>query len=154
MLLTYLIFVNNFYTNIYKQVNNLTLNCMPIVSVSLNKTILHDIDKLQQLMGYSGRSEIIRSGVRLLISENKENEQLIGDINAILIVIHTQDAENVVSDIKHHYEDVTATQIHSHLKNDKCLELFIVEGQASRIKKMMGEFRTSRKMDLVKLIIA
>ena len=127
---------------------------MTIISVSLNNTILQEIDKLQKNMGYSGRSEVIRSGIRLLISENKENEQLTGDINAILLVIHSQDVENAVSDIKHHYEDVTTTQIHSHLKKNKCLELFIIEGPAERIKQMMGDFRTSRKMDLVKLFVA
>jgi CopG family nickel-responsive transcriptional regulator len=127
---------------------------MPIVSVSLNKIILQEIDRLQKNMGYSGRSEVIRSGLRLLISENKENEKLIGEINAILLVIHSQDAENTVSDIKHLYEDVTTTQIHSHLKKNKCLELFIVEGEAARIKQMMGDFLISRKMDLVKLLVA
>ena len=127
---------------------------MAIVSVSLNNTILQEIDRLQHEMGYSGRSEVMRSAVRLLISENKENEALNGDINAILLVIHSQDAENIVSTIKHQYEDVTTTQIHSHLKKNKCLELFIVEGDAERIKKMMGDFRTSRKMDMVKLIVA
>ena len=127
---------------------------MAIVSVSLNKTILQEIDHLQHHMGYSGRSEVMRAGIRLLIAENKENEALTGDINAILLVIHSQEAENTVSDIKHHYEDVTTTQIHSHLKKNKCLELFIVEGDAARIKKMMENFRTSRKMDLVKLLVA
>ena len=127
---------------------------MSIVSVSLNNTILKEIDNLQHNMGYSSRSEVIRSAVRLLISENKENEKLTGDINAILLVIHTQEVENTVTLIKHQYEDVTTTQIHSHLKKNKCLELFIIEGPASRIKKMMGDFRTSRKMDLVKLLVA
>ena len=127
---------------------------MPIVSVSLNKTILEEIDRLQKNMGYSGRSEVLRSGIRLLIAESKENEKLTGEINAILLIIHSQDAENTVSDIKHHYEDVTTTQIHSHLKKNKCLELFIVEGQAERIKKMMEDFRISRKMDLVQLLVS
>jgi metal-responsive CopG/Arc/MetJ family transcriptional regulator len=34
------------------------------------------------------------------------------------------------------------------------LELFIVEGEAARIKQMMGDFLISRKMDLVKLLVA
>ena len=127
---------------------------MPIISISLNDTILEEIDKIQHTMGYTGRSEVIRSGIRLLISENNEHETFTGEINAILLVIHSQDAESTVSNIKHHYEDVTTTQIHSHLKKNKCLELFIVEGESSRIKQMMGDFRTSRKMDLVKLLVA
>ena len=67
--------------------------------------------------------------------------------------IHNHDAENTVSEIKHKFEEVTTTQIHSHLKNNKCLEIFVLEGKSDRIKEMMRQFQTNRKMDLVKLII-
>ena len=40
---------------------------MTIVSVSLNEDILHEMDKLQKALGFSGRSEIIRAGIRNLL---------------------------------------------------------------------------------------
>ena len=126
---------------------------MVIVSISLNDKILEEIDRIQNDYGYSGRSEVIRAGTRLLISENKENEKLFGEINAILLLVHSQDAENIVSDIKHNYEDVTTTQIHSHLRR-KCLEIFVLDGNAEKIKEMVREYQINRKMDYVKLIVA
>ena len=36
---------------------------MTIVSISLNKEILEEIDKLQNTLGFSGRSEIVRAGM-------------------------------------------------------------------------------------------
>ena len=126
---------------------------MTIISVSLNDTILQEIDRIQQEHGYSGRSEVIRAGTRLLISEYKDTEKLSGKINSILLLIHSHDAENTVSEIKHKFEDVITTQIHSHLKNNKCLEIFVLEGESDRIKEMMRQFQTNRKMDLAKLIV-
>lgn len=126
---------------------------MSIVSISLNDIILQEIDKIQKNHGYSGRSEVIRSGLRLLISEYKDTEKISGSINSILLLIHSHDTENIVSDIKHRFEDVTKTQIHNHMEKNKCLEIFVLEGDSERIKEMFKQFQTNRKMDLVKLII-
>jgi CopG family nickel-responsive transcriptional regulator len=39
-------------------------NILTIVSIPLNKEILQQIDKLQNALGFSGRSEIVRAGIR------------------------------------------------------------------------------------------
>lgn len=126
---------------------------MTITSISLNENMLKDIEKIQNEYGYSARSEVIRAGVRLLISENKDTDKLSGDINSILLVIHHHDAENEVSNIKHDYKDITKTQIHSHFEKEKCLEIFVLQGKAERIKEMHRLFSTNKKMDIVKLIV-
>ncbi|EMR75504.1 putative transcriptional regulator with CopG/Arc/MetJ DNA-binding domain and metal-binding domain [Thermoplasmatales archaeon SCGC AB-540-F20] len=127
---------------------------MVIVSISLNDKILKEIDRIQRELGFSGRSEVIRAGARMLISESKEKEGLTGKINSALLLIHSQEAEDAVTEIKHRFEDITKTQIHSHLKENKCLEIFVLDGDADRIKEMVRLFQTSRKMEYVKLIIA
>lgn len=124
-----------------------------IISISLNEDLLKEIDKIQRELGFSGRSEVIRSGIRMLIAENKEREKLTGKINSILLLIHEQKAEDVVTEIKHEFEDIIKTQIHSHLKNDKCLEIFILEGDAYRIKQFVKLFQINKKMMYVKLIV-
>lgn len=127
---------------------------MVIVSISLNKKILEEIDNIQMEYGYSGRSEVIRAGARLLISENMEKDELSGKINSLLLLIHNKKVENIISDIKHRYEDITKTQIHSHLQGDKCLDIFILEGDADKILAMFRNFQVNGKMDYMKLINA
>ena len=126
---------------------------MTIISLSLNDNILKDIERIQNDQGYSGRSEVIRAAVRLLISESKDTEKLLGEINSLLLVIHHHDSENAVSEIKHDFKDITKTQIHSHFEQEKCLEIFVLQGKAERIKEMHRLFNTNKKMDLVKLIV-
>ena len=45
---------------------------MPIISISLNDEILSEIDKIQKSMGFSGKSEIIRAGIRIYFQKKKQ----------------------------------------------------------------------------------
>jgi len=126
---------------------------MPIISISLNEEILEEIDRIQKDLGFSGRSELIRTAVRMLISDSKEREKMAGEINLTLLLIHNQRAEDALTEIKHKFEDIAKIQIHSHLREDKCLEIFILEGDADRIKEMVGSLQTSKKMDYIKSIV-
>lgn len=126
---------------------------MPIVSISLNEKLLSEIDNIKDEIGFSGRSEVIRASARMLIADNKEKRDLNGEINSILVLIHNQEVEDKVTEIKHDFEDIINTQIHSHLKENKCMEIFILDGSADRIKELAKMFQISRKLDYVKLIV-
>ncbi len=127
---------------------------MAIISISMSDDMLREIDKLKNELGFSARSELLRAGARMLIADRREKAHLEGRINAILMLIHTQNVEDIVTDLKHRFEDITNTQIHSHIREGKCLEIFILEGDAERIKEMVHLFQTCGKMDYVKLIVA
>lgn len=126
---------------------------MPIVSISLNDEILSEIDKLQKSMGFSGRSEIIRAGIRNLIAEEKQRSNLSGLIHAILMVIHNEESEQIVTGIKHNHEELIGTHLHSKIEGNKCMELFLLYGAADKVDVMTKDFKTNRKMDHVKLVI-
>ena len=125
---------------------------MPIISVSLNDEILSEMDKLQKSMGFSGRSEIIRAGLRTLISEEKQRSNLSGSIHALLMVVHDEESEQIVTGIKHNYEDLIGTHLHSKIDGNKCMELFLLCGEAEKVDVMTRDFQTNRKMDHVKLV--
>ena len=127
---------------------------MPVISLSVNEKMLTDIDTIQGEFGFSGRSEVIRAGIRMLIADIKDREGLTGTVNSVLLLIHDQNVEHIVTEIKHDFEDITSTQIHNHLKGGKCLEIFILDGDADRIKQFLKLFQVSGKMDYVKLFIA
>jgi CopG family nickel-responsive transcriptional regulator len=127
---------------------------MSIISISSDDELLREIDRVQKEFGFSGRSETLRAGAKMLIADSKEKEKLRGKLNSILLLIHDQRVEGVVTRIKHQFEDITDTQIHNHLKKNKCLEIFILNGGAKRIKQIVRELQKSGKMDYVKLIVA
>ena len=123
-----------------------------IISVSLSEKLLQEIDQLKEETGFSGRSDVIRASTRMLIADTQDKKNLEGDINSILILIHNQKSEDKVTEIKHDFEDIIETQIHSHIKEDKCLELFILEGDANRMNTLTKMFQTTKKIEYVRLI--
>lgn len=130
----------------------ITLHSMAIVSISLNKEILEEIDKLKSLLGFSGRSEIIRAGVRNLLAEEKEKQDLIGLLHALLLIIHDEKSDDQVTEMRHDYDKLINTHLHSKIDRDRCLEIFLIKGNANDIREMTKKFQTNKKMDHIKLI--
>ena len=125
---------------------------MPIVSISLTEEILKEIDTLQKNLGFSGRSDAIRAGIRSFVSEEKQKEDLSGNVNAILLVVHNDEYDNQVNGIKHSYEDLITTHLHSKIEGDKCMELFMLKGEANSVSDITKDFQINKKMDTVKLV--
>ena len=125
---------------------------MPIVSISLNDEILGELDKLQKTMGFSGRSEAIRAGIRSFVSEEKQKSDLSGNIHAILLVVHNNEFDHIVSGITHNFEDLITTHLHSKIENEKCMELFVINGDAEKVSAMTKDFQINKSMDTVKLV--
>ncbi len=125
---------------------------MPIVSISLNDEILSELDKLQTSMGFSGRSEAIRAGIRTFVSEEKQKADLSGNIHAILLVVHNDEFDHIVSGITHNFEDLITTHLHSKIEKEKCMELFLINGDAQKVSTITKDFQTNKNMDTVKLV--
>jgi len=125
---------------------------MPIVSISLNDEILKQIDALQKNLGFSGRSDAIRAGIRSFVSEEKQKEDLSGNVNAILLVVHNDEYDNQVNEVKHSYEDLITMHLHSKIEGDKCMELFILKGESELVSDITKNFQINKKMDTVKLV--
>jgi|TARA_B110001454_G_scaffold21469_1_gene20702 CopG family nickel-responsive transcriptional regulator len=125
---------------------------MPIVSISLTEEILKEIDSLQKNLGFSGRSDAIRAGIRSFVSEEKQKENLFGNVNAILLVVHNDEYDNQVNGIKHSYEDLITTHLHSKIEGNKCMELFMLKGEADSVSSITKDFQINKRMDTVKLV--
>lgn len=125
---------------------------MPIVSISLNDEILKQIDALQKSLGFSGRSDAIRAGIRSFVSEEKQKEDLSGNVNAILLVVHNDEYDNQVTEVKHSFEDLITMHLHSKIEGDKCMELFILKGESELVSDITKNFQINKKMDTVKLV--
>jgi len=127
-------------------------NHMTIVSISLNDEILKQIDNLQTTMGFSGRSDAIRAGIRSFVSEEKQKQDLTGEVNAILLVVHNDEYDNEVNDIKHSYEDLITMHLHNKINEEKCMELFILKGESEEVTEITKNFQINKKMDTIKLV--
>jgi CopG family nickel-responsive transcriptional regulator len=143
--------INKKYGFAYKEVNNFNI-VLTIVSISLNGEILDEIDKLQNAGGFSGRSEVIRAGIRNLLAEERERQDLSGLLHALLLIIHDEKSDDQVTEMRHDYDRLINTHLHSKIDGDRCLEIFLIKGDASDIREMTKKFQTNKKMNHIKLI--
>ena len=125
---------------------------MTIVSLSFPDSMLRDMDEIQRSSGFTGRSELVRSAVRLMLDDAKEKSSLVGEINGLLVVTHDEEEEEPVTKLKHQFEDIIRTHIHSKTKSSTCIELFIVQGDAKKVVAMSKAFQAEDKMKSTKLI--
>jgi CopG family nickel-responsive transcriptional regulator len=126
---------------------------MTIVSISLNDEILNEMDKLQKSLGFSGRSEIVRAGIRSMLSQERSRQDLVGHKHAILLVIHNEASDDEIGNIRHSYDELIATHLHSKIDGDRCLEIFLLSGDAKPMKDMTKKFQSNKKMDNVQLMV-
>ena len=125
---------------------------LTIVSVSLNEDIIESMDKLKSL-GFSGRSDIIRAGIRNLLSDERMKEDLDGEINSLLLAVHDEDSDDQVSSIRHDFDKIIIVHLHNKIDKDRCLEIFSLKGDARDIKAISRKLQINKKMHFVKLIV-
>jgi CopG family nickel-responsive transcriptional regulator len=125
---------------------------MTIVSLSFPETMIAEMDQIQKIDGFAGRSELVRAAVRLLIEDSKEKDALSGHLNAIVIVTHDESNEAPVTKLKHEFEEIVRTHIHNKISHNNCVELFLLEGDAKKIGTMVREFQKEDKLKSVKLV--
>jgi len=126
---------------------------MPIVSVSINDKLISKLDELKEELGYSGRSEIIRSSIRTFIEQKTELEDLEGSSNCLISVTHHDDDLESISKTQHDHQKIIKTQIHDHLENHECIQIYLVESEADDIRSFWKDLEANKKVKNVKISI-
>jgi CopG family nickel-responsive transcriptional regulator len=62
------------------------------------------------------------------------------------------DVEFKLSELRHEFNDVVVENLHRHVANKNCLEIFIAEGNAQRILDLIGRIRGMRGIQQVKTL--
>ena len=125
---------------------------MPIVSLSFPEKMLKEMDEVEEAMEFSGRSELVRASVRLLLQDYREKKAMSGMGSAVVVVTHTEENEEPVTRIKHRFDDIVRTHIHNKIAKNNCVELFLVEGQSHSIASMTEEFQKEDRIKSVRLV--
>jgi CopG family nickel-responsive transcriptional regulator len=125
---------------------------MTIISVSLNDEYTGYLDTIQEQYDLRGRSEAIRMSISAAMDDIKELGYLEGIAEGVLIIVRGNHADPWMIQIQAKYQDCIKTQMHSHLKDQKCLEVMVVSCEASVLKEMMIEIKAQGKADYVKFV--
>ncbi len=106
--------------------------------------------------GYSSRSEAIRDAIRELLSEFDLRKLETGQITATITVISEHDRHDVderLMRLRHEHDDTVSSNMHIHLGNRYCLEVFITEGDTADVLNFISRIRAMRGIQQVKYTI-
>ncbi len=110
-------------------------------SISLEPSLLKELDKRIINQGYSSRSELVRDMIReKIVQEKWEDEKSIN--NAVLVLIydhHQRELNQKIIDIQHHAKVKILCTTHVHVDEHNCLETIILQGKPKEIRSFTFE---------------
>lgn len=105
--------------------------------VSVDQRLLQEFDRHIKRRHYTNRSEALRDLIRdtLVGDEWSEDKETVGTITFVYDH-HVRDLTGKLTDIQHAYHGQILSGMHVHLDHDHCLEVLVVKGKGTDIKKV------------------
>ena len=105
--------------------------------VSIEGHLLERFDRVIEQKGYTNRSEAIRDLIRDSLVEQQwdENREIVGTVT--IVYDHAvRDLSDTLTDLQHQYQKLFRSTLHIHLDEHHCLEVLVVQGKGSEVKKI------------------
>lgn len=121
---------------------------MTVVSISMPDGLIERIDDFVDEHGYSGRSEVIREATRALLGEFEDGDLADRPLMAVVTVLFSYEdstVEQQMTHLRHEHESLVSSNIHSHVGDGYCMELFILEGSLSAISGFVRKVRATQE---------
>ncbi len=127
-----------------------------ILSFSVPSQQARDLETLAHDIGYSNRSELIRDALRLFTRSKTDTDRLTGKVEGVIITLYDHAAEPEVSAIRHSNMDIIKSFMHTDFResSESCCDILIFSGQAEKVKAMVYDIGSSKKVNEVKLFVA
>lgn len=124
-------------------------------TVSLPPALLSQFDRVLEEKGYANRSQAIADLIRAQLVEHQQKSDS-GEIAGTITLVydhHKPHLQASLTDIQHDHHDAILSTVHVHLDHHNCLEVLIVRGQASVIRKIADELISAKGVKHGKLTV-
>jgi CopG family nickel-responsive transcriptional regulator len=128
---------------------------MTIISITIPSELLKKFEEFMKTRGYYSRSEAFRDAIRSLMTEADLAKMETGNVAATIMIACNyarKDADLKMTELRHEFDDVVIENIHRHIGEKYCLEIFIAEGNNNRILDLIGRVRGMRGIQQVRAI--
>ncbi|MBU0711408.1 nickel-responsive transcriptional regulator NikR [bacterium] len=105
--------------------------------ISLPAGLLNRFDREITEKGYQNRSEAFRDLIRqyLVKRDLDKNEEIVG-VLSLVYDHHVPSLSNHLNDLQHNYHEHILSNTHIHLDHQNCLEVIILKGRYSDVKRL------------------
>ena len=128
---------------------------MTVISITLPGELLTKFDEFMKTRGYYSRSEAFRDAIRNLIVESDIAKTDTGEVAATIMITSDyarRDIDLRMTEVRHEFDDVVVENVHRHIDDKYCLEIFIAQGKNKRILDLIGRVRGMRGIQQVKAL--
>lgn len=125
------------------------------IGVSLGGPLLEEFDRLVSSEGFPSRSEALRDLIRRALVRRRREAG--GKVVGTITIVYRHDVGMVTHRILHRQHDfmgsIRATA-HTHLSEETCLEVLIVEGEMRQVEDLASRLRTLKGVLFAESVVA
>ena len=122
--------------------------------ISIDQRLLEHFDALLADKGYGNRSEAIRDLIRAALVEEdwaRDDKEMVGTVT-LVYDHHTRDLADKLTEQQHAHHEAIVSTLHVHLDAHHCLEVVVVRGRASDVKRLADELIGTKGVKHGKLV--
>jgi CopG family nickel-responsive transcriptional regulator len=132
---------------------------MPLVrfSVSIEKELVENFEKILKLDNYKNRSKAITDLINNYLLEKKisiSGNPTVAGVITMVYNHHKRCLTEEITHLQHHFIDVIISTQHIHLNEEKCLEIVALKGKYDRINELYTKLKSLKGVINAKLIIS
>jgi CopG family nickel-responsive transcriptional regulator len=108
------------------------------IGVAIDSDLLEQFDELIARRGYTNRSEAFRDLIRGELVEEawaKPDSMVVGTVT-LVFDHHVRMLNEKLTDMQHQHYDHVLSTLHVHLDHNNCLEVLVIKGKASEVRKI------------------
>ena len=108
------------------------------IGVAIDTELLGKFDRLIAQRGYTNRSEAFRDMIRDELVEKtweSPDSQVVGTVT-LVYDHHVRMLSEKLTEIQHGFHRSILSTLHVHLDHDHCLEVLVVRGKSSEVRKV------------------
>ena len=108
------------------------------IGVAIDAALLKQFDELIAKRGYTNRSEAFRDLIRDQLIEKKAERPDSIVVGTVTLVYnhHVRQLSERLNEMQHQAFHNVLSTLHVHLDHDNCLEVLVLKGKASAVRKM------------------
>ena len=121
---------------------------MEILSISIDKEELRQLELAQRRLGFKSRSKMLRSALQSLMKDYERLEALKGNVESVFVLTYPDTQKNNVSDILHRFEDDINSEMHHH-HSGTCIDVLTLHTTAEVTRKFFSAVKSSKAISSV-----
>jgi CopG family transcriptional regulator, nickel-responsive regulator len=125
------------------------------VSISLEDSLLGQFESFRATHGYPSRSEAVKSLIRqAFIEEEWQKGKDVAGTISIVYDHHKRGITGKLVDVQHDFGNLIVCTQHIHLDHHNCMEVIVVRGRATEIRKLLTRLESVKGIKHSSLMMA